>query len=337
MLQTIPLSKINVRGGTQTRATIHDEVVDDYAEKLESQPAMLPPPDVFHNDGEYLMADGFHRFYAAKKLGLKTLRCNVHTGGFQDALSFSLASNQKHGLRRSAEDKRRSVELAIREWPKSSDRQIADMCGVGHPLVASVRSVLVANDHNEPALNNPTLGGRSSTALCSKNLSEPNGQQELPHSTESKPNVITSPITPSSTKPNGVVDAKVKQRPLDETGTPIPDEAIPFWNRRQEVQNLLTEIISLKAKIKLAKDAEDPMYGNVSNAAIDQLSAAYQHVSEAKPYAVCTSCQGVPSFQPKGCSMCSNTGLISKWRWDTASRQEVKEMRSKVNAARAVA
>lgn len=121
---------------------------------------------------------------------------------------------------------------------------------------------------------------------------------------------------------------------LDDLGTIIPDDALPFWNRRPEVQELLTQITKIKSALNRAHEKEDPMYANVSNTIIADLTQAYTHLLEAKPYAVCTTCQGTPSFQPRGCSFCRNTGLISKWKWDTQSRKEVKEMRLKSNALR---
>jgi hypothetical protein len=45
----------------------------------------------------------------------------------------------EHGLRRSNADKRRSVELALAEWPKLSDVEIGRICAVGKTLAGEVR------------------------------------------------------------------------------------------------------------------------------------------------------------------------------------------------------
>lgn len=121
---------------------------------------------------------------------------------------------------------------------------------------------------------------------------------------------------------------------LDDVGTVIPDDALPFWKRRQEIQDLLSSITKIKSVISKAKEGNDPMFSKVSNAVLSDLSQAYTHLLEGKPYAVCTTCQGSFSLQPKGCSFCGNKGLISKWQWDTQSRREVKDMRTKANALR---
>lgn len=122
---------------------------------------------------------------------------------------------------------------------------------------------------------------------------------------------------------------------LDEIGIPIPEDGIPFWHRREEIQKLLTQISHIKCTVENAKNSDDPMFARVSNAVIAELERVYAHIMEAKPYAVCTTCMGRFTVQPKGCSFCGDKGLISKWQWETQSRKEVKEMRMKMAAKRA--
>lgn len=123
--------------------------------------------------------------------------------------------------------------------------------------------------------------------------------------------------------------AKKPSPELDAVGWPIPKDGLAYWARRQEVQDLMTAVSRVKSSIEKAKLAEDNLFADCSNAAIADLTKAYTHLSNSKPYAVCTNCQGSPSIQPRGCSTCSDTGLISEWKWNTHSRKEVKEMRLK--------
>lgn len=127
----------------------------------------------------------------------------------------------------------------------------------------------------------------------------------------------------------------VKKAPqvVDETGYPIPSESVKYWERRDEVQELMTSVSRIKSAVEKAKNSDDPLFGRVTNSVIDNLNRAYSQISDAKPYAVCTECAGRPSIQPKGCGMCSGTGLISKYRYDHASRTEIKAMRAKQVAA----
>lgn len=60
-------------------------------------------------------------------------------GGRVDALKYALGANAIHGQRRSNADKRRCVEIAVAEFPKMSSRAIAELCGVSHPFVESIR------------------------------------------------------------------------------------------------------------------------------------------------------------------------------------------------------
>ena len=115
-------------------------------------------------------------------------------------------------------------------------------------------------------------------------------------------------------------------------GTPITEFSMPFWNRRQEVQDLMTAISKIKSKVEKFKADEDPMFRVVSNGCIAELGQAYAHISEALPYAVCTDCNGWPMVRVNGCDTCKSTGLISKFRWRTVSREEVKAIRARANA-----
>lgn len=156
----------------------------------------------------------------------------------------------------------------------------------------------------------------------------------------------SGPVTAASIKKQsetivsklGPIESGISSKPpieLDECGTPVPKDGIPYWNRRQEVQDILTQISRIKGVIEKAKADGDKMYGIVSNAVIAHLAQAYTHFSEAKPYAVCTQCMGSPSVQPQGgCTMCKGSGLICKFKWDTVSRKEIKEIRLKSNAQR---
>ena len=60
----------------------------------------------------------------------------------RDAILYSVGANAAHGLRRTQEDKRRAVELLLRddEWSKKSNRWIADACRVDHKTVSKLRA-----------------------------------------------------------------------------------------------------------------------------------------------------------------------------------------------------
>ena len=62
---------------------------------------------------DYWLADGFHRFWAAKEAGLTEIYEEIHPGTLRDAILFSLSANSKHGLRRTNADKRKAVQTLL--------------------------------------------------------------------------------------------------------------------------------------------------------------------------------------------------------------------------------
>lgn len=59
-----------------------------------------------------------------------------------EALKYALSSNSVHGQRRTNADKRRCVEIAVKEFASLSSRAIAELCGVSDPFVGQIREAL---------------------------------------------------------------------------------------------------------------------------------------------------------------------------------------------------
>lgn len=148
--QTIALSSIRTDGGTQPREHNDEGVIKSYAEDLAGG-ADFPPLVVFFDGTEYWLADGFHRYWAAKGAKLDAMPCDVREGTRRDAVLFSVGANAAHGLRRSNEDKRKAVLTLLRdeEWSTWSDREIARQCAVGHQMVAPLREKLTGRATSE--------------------------------------------------------------------------------------------------------------------------------------------------------------------------------------------
>lgn len=139
----IELSLIVTDGGTQSRASINEDVVREYFEAMCAK-IEFPPLVVFHDGSTYWLADGFHRYLAAKRADIDRHKCEVHQGTKRDALLFAIGSNAAHGCRRTNADKRHAVRLLLEdaEWSKKSNRWVAKMAGVSDPTVQSVRDEL---------------------------------------------------------------------------------------------------------------------------------------------------------------------------------------------------
>jgi hypothetical protein len=139
----LTLARIRVDGGTQARAGLNWATIADYAEMM-TEGVEFPPVIVCFDGADYWLADGFHRYHAAKQAGLDVLRVEIRDGDARAARLYAAGANGDHGLPRTNDDKRRAVLLLLNdpEWAKWSDREIARRCAVTHSLVGKVRGEL---------------------------------------------------------------------------------------------------------------------------------------------------------------------------------------------------
>ena len=141
----IALGAIELDASIQCRASIDTDVVGEYSERMMAGDT-FPPIEVYGSKAKCWIGDGWHRTLAARQCGRETIPVNLHDGGRVDALKHALGANALHGHRRTNADKRRCVEIALREFPKLSSRAIAKMCGVSADFVARIRPELSSDD-----------------------------------------------------------------------------------------------------------------------------------------------------------------------------------------------
>jgi transposase-like protein len=157
----LPLKKIRLDGGTQTRARIHEDIIDEYAQDMKSG-APFPPLIVFHDGKDYWLGDGFHRWGAAVSLNLESIECDIRQGTMSDAQWFSYSANRANGMRRTNDDKVRAVKSALRHCKgQKADIEIARHVGVTHPTVAKYRQELEADGQIDAFEAAATPGGAS--------------------------------------------------------------------------------------------------------------------------------------------------------------------------------
>jgi len=148
--QDLPLDSINIYSGTQTRVQTTDEAIESYADEM-AQGTVFPPITVYYDGSTYWLADGFHRYLAAKRLERPAIPADVHPGGRTDALRHALGANSTNGVYRSNADKRNAVEIALEEWPDLANPVLAEICRVSADLVRRTRGVMIQNGKIVPA------------------------------------------------------------------------------------------------------------------------------------------------------------------------------------------
>jgi len=139
----VGLDKIRIDGGTQSRVKIDENVVAQYADEMLGGD-LFPPVILFHDGVDYWLADGFHRYFANKRVNSPGIRATIMDGSVRDAILHGIEANNKHGLRPTNEDKRKGVITMLRdiEWQDFSNREIGRICGVSHTLVNTIRKEL---------------------------------------------------------------------------------------------------------------------------------------------------------------------------------------------------
>ncbi|MBP6865508.1 MAG: ParB N-terminal domain-containing protein [Candidatus Didemnitutus sp.] len=136
--QEIPLDKINLFGGTQTRVKTNDDAVESYAEEM-ARGTVFPPISLYFDGSTYWLADGFHRYLATKRNGTPAIAAEVQPGGRTEALRHALGANATNGIYRTNGDKRHAVEIALEEWPELANTVLAEICKVSVELVRGCR------------------------------------------------------------------------------------------------------------------------------------------------------------------------------------------------------
>lgn len=143
------LKHIAADTAAQPRNLISAEKVAEYVDDM-ARGDKFPPLVVFKEAEKFWLADGFHRYYAAKTAQLESFNCLVRDGSLRDAILYSCGANASHGLRRTNEDKRRAVIKLLddAEWASWSDNEIAKHCSVSQPFVSKYRKEIAASTSN---------------------------------------------------------------------------------------------------------------------------------------------------------------------------------------------
>lgn len=108
---------------------------------------------------------------------------------------------------------------------------------------------------------------------------------------------------------------KLKHAEVDKNGTPIPSEVMSLWNRRDELQSLITGLQRTLKIISDAQSAGDLLFkGSSEQNNISKLKSVIGELKCAMPEYVCPYCNGVDA---KNCSedLCGKRGLLANFWW----------------------
>ena len=150
----LPIASIRRDGATQMRAELNPATVTEYSMDMDGDWGNFPPVVVYYDGSDYWLADGFHRIAAyVSNPGreLHTVPADIRTGTRRDAILHAASANSDHGLRRTRQDKIRSVETLLRdeEWAGWSDNEIARRCHVSPTFVGNIRRGLTFHVDSE--------------------------------------------------------------------------------------------------------------------------------------------------------------------------------------------
>lgn len=300
----IGLQQIRIDGGTQSRVSINETVVAEYADAMVDG-AVLPAVVVFHDGADYWLADGFHRYHAHRRIGAVEIDADAHQGTKRDALLYAYGANQTHGLRRTNEDKRKAVDGMLSEVPEWSDSRIAKHVGVSHPTVAARRAILKSfqdapaarqvERNGKTYTQNVASIGRSPAKRCDEQATTaPPASQPLAHAAKPDPESEDGPSMADllDDMQKDLVRAETRVAELEKLLTADGKEAAANLARRLEHALRQQEVLQDDAsRLQRKADRYERMLGQIGKAVgepdLDKVVDAVRALARAAKAAQC--------------------------------------------------
>jgi ParB-like chromosome segregation protein Spo0J len=134
---SIALETIVIDERVQIRKTIEEDTIRKYADSFEK----LPPIVIFETPGGLILADGFHRCGAARRLGRNAIRAQVRSGTWNDAAMFSVTANTSNGRGLTVSERDEGIRRLKKLNPALSLRDLAGLVSVGYQTVRRVLEI----------------------------------------------------------------------------------------------------------------------------------------------------------------------------------------------------
>jgi uncharacterized ParB-like nuclease family protein len=277
----LSIDALSLDSKTQQRFSTKTEAVEEYADAIR-RGLTLPPITVFFDADKnaYYIADGWHRVFAYKDAGVKSIMAIIKDGTLEDAIFAACGANTDHGVRRTNNDKKRAVTTILKHpsWSKMSDRSIGDHCGVSHSTVSKYRTE-VAN----LATNSTQAGGEEDEEESSEDIAD----QEVEESE---------------------VEIDAEEDATDFDPENLPAGKIDIDALAQPFEGWINSLNRMKRE--LVAQAEDPRNGAHLHDKITRITTEIDEIKSTlksmTPAAVCEGCEG------DGCKKCANSGFWTK-------------------------
>jgi hypothetical protein len=135
-IQEMSLDAIRSDPDVQSRAATSMEYMRDFSEAM-LRGEVFPPVILFFDGKIHWLADGFHRYGAAKHAAFLSIRAEVRYGTRRDAMIFSAGANWRFSIPRKPEDIQRAADLLFSdgEWGLRSTSEIAAHLHSSHSTV----------------------------------------------------------------------------------------------------------------------------------------------------------------------------------------------------------
>lgn len=148
---TLPIDSIEVEHSLQCRVAIAKETIEEYRDLIAAGVKFPPVVVVRYPDDRLILVDGFTRRQAYILASKAKIPAKVVDGDRKLAVQLACGANSDHGVRRSQDDKRKAVRLAIAEFSELSSRAIGEVCGCSHTFVDKIRKQIEEATKPQPA------------------------------------------------------------------------------------------------------------------------------------------------------------------------------------------
>ncbi len=305
----VALDRLRIDGGTHVRIEVDQATIKHYA-ALMRDGVKFPPLQAIKDGKSLWLWDGFHRYHAARQVGLKTFLVVVTKGTQDDAIWQALTANSTHGKPLTTADKARAITFALKLRPDLGNRAIAKHIGVSHSTVAKHRP-------DEKIDGSVGQVGQHSTRTGSDGR-----KYKTTHPPKGADDAAVNPADiPFDPPPAGAPETPDKpptpdEPPRDMTGHEIPPDKtaiIEAFANRTTVTKWMHQVSKIKSDIIALCKAENPLTFDMPQSALEADANNFRRViSMMLPHAVCPYCAG------DGCKACHSRGWTNKRVYDAA-------------------